>query len=58
MSDAHAASLPLGQRVRAKTNLMFWEVVGGMGVATGCCMHYTVYEIILLLICINSYDFL
>lgn len=31
---------------------------GGMGVATGCCMHYTVYEIILLLICINSYDFL
>lgn len=41
-----------------KLNVLGLGMEGVMGVATGCCMHYTVYEIILLLICINSYDFL
>lgn len=57
MSDAHVSSPPRAKSASEdKLNVLGME--GGMGVATGCCMHYTVYEIILLLICINSYDFL
>lgn len=57
MSDAHVTSPP-GAKSASEDKLNVLGMEGGMGVATGCCMHYTVYEIILLLICINSYDFL